>query len=1636
MLPGSLRRIVRDAGAALVSPLAGAAYVVTLTYAFGLRAPGLDEPESLAAADAVIARRYAEGVSRVELGVVATAIALGLVLGLVADALVWLRRAALAQRTRRAALEGRTAARALLEPLLFVAALHASLVCLAMAETPQRYASRWYARGGLARTVQVIATDLLGPGGVVLVSVALAVLYVGPAPLGRLTRRGFASAWRVVVVRFRAGAQRSGALLAAVTLVAVALAVGAPRPRWARAARGEAQASGRPGATSSAPGARPERPSPAASASASGDERSSPAASASASGDERSSPAASASASGDERPNVLVVAAGSLRADRLDARVAPNLARLAARATRFDRAYVSMPSSSPSWVTLLSGRHAHHHGVRSELPTRDEGARALDALPARFAARGYATGALSDRAVGAFERVDLGFAGVDSPALDVRRRSRHATAERAALLLPVLDSRVGRRLSPDMRAVATAGDPALLAGDVEAALRAMRDRPFFLTAFFSTAAAPSAAPAPYYAKFTDRSYRGRFKYGAPTAIASAAAAGVDAADVRQIQGLYDGAVSAVDAAIGRVLAALERLDLAERTIVVVTADRGETLFEGGRGYGGGPLFGDEATHVPLVIYDPRVARDAAAGRSVTRGAAGAPAGGHREGAIVRDVDLAPTLYELAGIAPPADLDGRSLAPALRGAPLSTRFAYAETDLWLVEDVAGLPAHLRMPYPGLAGLTELGGRDDAALVLRDELRAVTRTARHRMVRDARWKLVYAPTRGGVRYLLFDTEADPGERVDVAAAHPDEVARLRAALWSWMLEDRAMEQRDGYLVPVRLLEDASGACSLAGGVACSPARAGEAFEVSARLVEIAGAARVRVSMPDGRASGEDPRSVDLRDALRSPAPEAISLRVKVPRGGRLAFAEAVANVSDETTVFVVEIVDALGARHTVYRHVVTPAAARRWSDATCDLSAFSGQDVELRLSTEVISPRGRAAPGAREVDVSRGRGGAGPPAGLWGTPTLYARTTPRLPYNVLWIVADALRPDRVPPSRGEPGVPPSRGEPGVPPSRGEPGVPPSRGEPGVPPSRGEPGVPPSLEELARRGARFTRVYSAGAWTRPAAVAMLTGARERDLGVDVAAGSLGLAPAARSDRSDAPLLPLALGRHNATTRAFVSDVDVANDRLAGAGAGFERVDRRRDDARATTEEAARWIRENKDTRFFALVSYDAARGPSTSPEERAGGAGSAGPSAPPLRLPVAPAADDAVGVLVRALDEAGLRERTIVVVSALHGVTTSPTQARAAPLRARAGFEEATRVPLVVVAPGAIAPGIVVDARVRSTDIAPTILDLLGVEPHARTSGQSLLSLTRGQIEGHERVVVSEGRDSRAILHGRWRLVVGDDRARAVTDPAKVTLFDVEADPGERRDLSATHPEIVAEMKARLEAALENVAVAGAPGAAGPAPSTLRLRFAGGASSRRISGTIAIGDDTTKPKSVDVQPVELGRDAFRVEGRKIDVAFRTSPSAPVGFDLVVDPPSAPVRWELWLDDRPWPADAVFGGPFGLPAPLLSAGVATDEARFAARAVGLPVIAPRSDVGIFVTRGRQLDRASERSTGDAAGTSGEAAGTSGDAGGTSGDAAGTSGEAAGTSGDAAGTSGDAEAMARALRVWDRARTSGTRAW
>jgi len=194
--------------------------------------------------------------------------------------------------------------------------------------------------------------------------------------------------------------------------------------------------------------------------------------------------------------------------------------------------------------------------------------------------------------------------------------------------------------------------------------------------------------------------------------------------------LYDAALRYTDDQLERLWQALEELRLAEDTIVVVVSDHGEGLGEHGELEHSNQLH-EEALRVALMI---RVPGDQFAPRRISE--------------QVRTVDLMPTLLELTGIGTDGlALQGRSLVPLLRGEKEPDRVAFS---------------HARRV---------------------DEHQNPQFT-----VCDGPWRLIDEPKAG--RKWLYNRAQDPRELVDVAAQHPEVVARL-----SKLLERQA--QQDAYL-----------------------------------------------------------------------------------------------------------------------------------------------------------------------------------------------------------------------------------------------------------------------------------------------------------------------------------------------------------------------------------------------------------------------------------------------------------------------------------------------------------------------------------------------------------------------------------------------------------------------------------------------------------------------------------------------------------------------------------------------------------------------------------------------------------------------------------------------------------------------
>ena len=273
------------------------------------------------------------------------------------------------------------------------------------------------------------------------------------------------------------------------------------------------------------------------------------------------------------RTNVLIVAADSLRPDRITPKIAPRLYELSQSGIAFDRAYTPLARTFPAWVSILTGNYPHHHGIRNMFPRWETRLRNFHAVPAAFAGAGYATGVVSDFAGDIFRRIDLGFQKLRTPTFTMRELMLERILQQNVALLPWLRGPLARFSVPVLREMHVASDAHALTLDALASIDDAAQQPFFMTVFYSTTHFPYAAPSPFYDRFVKPDYRGKYRYAKADTLA--AEASLTDADIEHIRGLFDGAVASVDAAVGELLDRLTARGLSDHTIIVITADHGK-----------------------------------------------------------------------------------------------------------------------------------------------------------------------------------------------------------------------------------------------------------------------------------------------------------------------------------------------------------------------------------------------------------------------------------------------------------------------------------------------------------------------------------------------------------------------------------------------------------------------------------------------------------------------------------------------------------------------------------------------------------------------------------------------------------------------------------------------------------------------------------------------------------------------------------------------------------------------------------------------------------------------------------------------------------------------------------------------------
>jgi len=424
----------------------------------------------------------------------------------------------------------------------------------------------------------------------------------------------------------------------------------------------------------------------------------------------------------------------------------PFLDDLAAEGMRFTQHYSGSPVCAPSRATLLTGYHTGHTQVRDNFElggwTDDEegGQMPLDSgtytLGRMLQDAGYVTGAIGKWGLG-------GPGSVGEPHLQgFDYFLGYLDQKQAHNYYPTHLWQNGERFplnneyfSPHQRLEGDPDDPAsyeaysandysadVMAVDALRFLEENQDWPFFLYLPFAVPhlalQVPDSSVAEYEGVFDEKPYVGDRGYLPHQKPFSA----------------YAGMITRMDAHIGRILAKLDELGLAENTIVMFTSDNGTTYtggvnadyFESTGGLRGlkGSVY-EGGIRVPLIARWP-----------------GRIAPGSTSNVVSAFWDMMPTFAEAVGAPTPPGIDGISFLPTLLGE------AVQRSHYELYWEYHGLWNGAQAARVGQWKGVRLGGHDDPD----------------------------APIE------LYDLDSDPGEQVDVAADHPDVVTQVRAVMES--------------------------------------------------------------------------------------------------------------------------------------------------------------------------------------------------------------------------------------------------------------------------------------------------------------------------------------------------------------------------------------------------------------------------------------------------------------------------------------------------------------------------------------------------------------------------------------------------------------------------------------------------------------------------------------------------------------------------------------------------------------------------------------------------------------------------------------------------------------------------------------
>ncbi|MCH7799707.1 MAG: sulfatase-like hydrolase/transferase [Planctomycetes bacterium] len=402
-------------------------------------------------------------------------------------------------------------------------------------------------------------------------------------------------------------------------------------------------------------------------------------------------------------------------------------------------------------------------------------------------------------------------------------------------------------------------------------------------------------------------------------------------------------------------------------------------------------------------------------------------------------------------------------------------------------------------------------------------------------------------------------------------------------------------------------------------------------------------------------------------------------------------------------------------------------------------------------------------------------------------------------------------------------------------------------------------PVLDGLARRGVIFSHALTVAPLTLPSHASILTGrypfhhgARNNTMSrLDDDAVSIAELLADRGYRTAAMVSAFVLDSHVGLDQGFAEYDDTMGSTTRQIG---QMIERRGDD---TTDRAVRWLQRDTGEPFFLWVHYFDPHQPYEAPDPFAGR------HEHPYDAEIA-FTDMQVGRLLEAVEQTGQTSRTLVIVVGDHGQSLGQHDELTHGMLL---YDSSMRVPLIVHC-GDRLTGHHVERPVSLVDIMPTMLGLLGVPVPRDVDGIDLCRAIPG-----DRPIIMETVAPLTAYGWSPLLAVRAGDHKYIYGPAP-ELYDINADPDERRDTAHSDAEMVASLHLKLRAFYGDLdrAMGFTPSRAPGTVETARLRslgYLGGAIVENVSGTPRHDPRTMMPLYTEVNMVVGLEETIGVDG-----------------------------------------------------------------------------------------------------------------------------------------------------------------------